>query len=94
MVRELVGGSRQYVLITVHRRESFGEPIRPAFTAIRYIPTWTSSTRCIPNPRVQDAAREILSGHDRIRLTSPLDYRDFLHALSGASITLTDSGGI
>lgn len=91
MVRELVGGSRRYVLITVHSRESFGEPIR---SMADVHPDVDFLYPVHPNPRVQDAAREILSGHDRIRLTSSLDYGDFLHALSGASITLTDSGGI
>lgn len=98
VVRDLVGGSRRYVLITVHRRESFGEPIRRAFTAIRSLADAHPDVDFLypvhPNPRVQDAAREILSGHDRIRLTAPLDYGDFLYALSEASITLTDSGGI
>ncbi len=47
-----------------------------------------------PNPQVLEPARELLSGHPRIRLTEPLDYLDLVSALKHAALVLTDSGGI
>jgi UDP-N-acetylglucosamine 2-epimerase (non-hydrolysing) len=47
-----------------------------------------------PNPNVRAAADETLAGHDRILLTTPLDYFDLLHALRAAALVITDSGGI
>jgi UDP-N-acetylglucosamine 2-epimerase len=86
------------VLLTVHRRESFGEPIRGIFDAVRALADSNPAVRVIypvhPNPNVSGPARELLSGHPRISLTPPLDYFDLVAALQRADLVLTDSGGI
>ena len=89
---------KKLVLITAHRRESFGEPMRAAFGAIRRLADENDDALFFypvhPNPEVQKAAREVLAGHERIQLTQPLGYFDLVHALRNANFTLTDSGGI
>jgi UDP-N-acetylglucosamine 2-epimerase (non-hydrolysing) len=93
-----INSRRPFVLITAHRRESFGAPIREAFGAIRELADRHSDALFFypvhPNPEVQRAAREVLAGHDSIVLTKPLDYFDVIAALKHARFVLTDSGGI
>jgi UDP-N-acetylglucosamine 2-epimerase (non-hydrolysing) len=86
------------VLLTAHRRESFGEPIREAFRAVREVADRFEDVRVVypvhPNPEVREPARELLADHARIALTEPLDYLDTVAAMRHASLILTDSGGI
>jgi UDP-N-acetylglucosamine 2-epimerase (non-hydrolysing) len=88
----------RFVLLTAHRRESFGEPLRSVFQAVRVLADLDPTVRIVypvhPNPNVSAPAREILSGHPRIALTPPLDYFDLVAALQRADVVLTDSGGI
>ena len=97
-LKRAIASRRQLVLITAHRRESFGAPIREAFGAIRELADRFSDAVFFypvhPNPEVQRAAREILDGHAAIVLTRPLGYFDVLAALRHATFALTDSGGI
>ncbi|MFW5947286.1 MAG: non-hydrolyzing UDP-N-acetylglucosamine 2-epimerase [Gemmatimonadota bacterium] len=94
----LADGSRRLVLLTAHRRESFGEPIRRVFRAVREAAGRHDDTEILypvhPNPNVRGPAEEILSGHPRIHLTEPLGYLDLVRALQSATLVLTDSGGI
>jgi UDP-N-acetylglucosamine 2-epimerase (non-hydrolysing) len=89
---------RRLVLLTAHRRESFGEPLRQVFGAVRRLVEGDNSLELVypvhPNPQVQAPAHELLADHPRIHLTGPVDYRDLLAALARASLVLTDSGGI
>ncbi|HSG09530.1 MAG TPA: UDP-N-acetylglucosamine 2-epimerase (non-hydrolyzing) [Longimicrobiales bacterium] len=93
-----LGGSERLVLLTAHRRESFGAPLREVFGAVRALVEAVPDVRVVypvhPNPNVRGPAQELLSGHPRIHLTAPLDYLDLVAALKGASLVLTDSGGI
>ncbi|HSH76290.1 MAG TPA: UDP-N-acetylglucosamine 2-epimerase (non-hydrolyzing) [Longimicrobiales bacterium] len=86
------------VLLTAPRRESFGEPLREVFEAVREVADRVEDARVLypvhPNPNVEGPAREILSDHPRILLTEPLDYLDMVAALRHAHLVLTDSGGI
>lgn len=90
-------GSR-LVLLTAHRRETFGAPLRQVFGAVRALTDHVPDVRIVypvhPNPNVMEPATELLSGHPRIHLTAPLDYLDMVTALERASLILTDSGGI
>ncbi|HZD04174.1 MAG TPA: UDP-N-acetylglucosamine 2-epimerase (non-hydrolyzing), partial [Longimicrobiales bacterium] len=92
------GGGRRLVLLTAHRRESFGEPLREIFRAVRELAETHADVEVVypvhPNPNVVGPAREILSGHPRVHLTDPVDYLDLVQALRGAVLVLTDSGGI
>ena len=86
------------VLITVHRRESFGQPIRQIFEAIHELAkkfpeiTWVYPVH--RNPNVQRVAHEILSDVSNINLLEPLDYLELVRAMQRARLILTDSGGI
>ena len=97
-LRNAIASRRPFVLITAHRRESFGGPMLEAFQAIRELAERHSDALFFypvhPNPEVQRAARDILAGHDSIVLTKPLDYFDLVAALKHARFALTDSGGI
>lgn len=93
----LAGGSR-LILLTAHRRESFGEPLREVFGAVRALVEGVEDVELVypvhPNPQVLGPARELLSDHPRIHLTDPLGYLDMVQAMRGASLILTDSGGV
>lgn len=97
-LQSALDSGKKLVLITAHRRESFGAPMRAAFRAIRDLADAHADTLFFypvhPNPEVQSAAREVLSQHERIVLTKPLGYFDLVHALRNATFALTDSGGI
>jgi UDP-N-acetylglucosamine 2-epimerase (non-hydrolysing) len=90
--------AKRLVLLTAHRRESFGDPIRDLFGAVRALADEYADIAIVypvhPNPNVRGPAEELLSGHERIHLTEPLDYFDLVGALGKASLVLTDSGGI
>jgi UDP-N-acetylglucosamine 2-epimerase (non-hydrolysing) len=98
-LRTVVGDpTARLVLLTAHRRESFGEPLREVFAAVRDLVEEVDDVRVLypvhPNPNVRAPAEELLSGHDRIHLTRPLDYLDLVAAMRHADLILTDSGGI
>ena len=86
------------ILLTAHRRENLGEPMKNMFRAIRQVIEEYEDIKVIypvhKNPKVRQAAQEILSGIDRIRLIEPLDVVDFHNFMARSYIILTDSGGI
>ncbi|HEV7644406.1 MAG TPA: UDP-N-acetylglucosamine 2-epimerase (non-hydrolyzing) [Pyrinomonadaceae bacterium] len=86
------------VLLTTHRRESFGEVMAGNLTALRHF-VEKHEDICLffpvhPNPAVREAARAVLSEHPRIYLIDPLDYADFIHVLANAWLIVSDSGGV
>lgn len=95
---DVIAGDRRVVLLTAHRRESFGEPLRRVFRAALEIADAHPDVEIVypvhPNPNVLEPAREILSGHERVHLIDPLGYSDLVAALRHSSLVLTDSGGI
>ena len=86
------------IMITAHRRENLGEPMRNMFRAIRRIMDETPDVKAIypihMNPVVRQNAHEILDGCDRIRIIEPLEVVDFHNFLAHSYLILTDSGGI
>ena len=90
-------GSR-LIVITAHRRENLGEPMRRMFRAIRRIIEEYRDVKAIypihMNPDVRRAAAEELTGCDRIRIIEPLDVLDFHNFMARCYLILTDSGGI
>lgn len=92
------GGGRQLVLLTAHRRESFGAPIRAIFEAVKELTTKFEDLDILfpvhPNPQVKKPAYEILSGLSRVHLLDPLPYEDLVHIMKKCTLILTDSGGI
>lgn len=97
-LRRALDSGQRIVLVTAHRRESFGAPLREAFGAIRELADRFQDVVFLypvhPNPEVKAAVADVLTGHDRILLTEPVDYLDLLHALKNSVLALTDSGGI
>jgi UDP-N-acetylglucosamine 2-epimerase (non-hydrolysing) len=99
VLRELLEDEHsRLVLLTAHRRESFGQPLRDVFGAVRKLVDEHEDVRLVypvhPNPNVVEPAQELLGDHPRIDLVEPLGYRDLVSALKGAHLVLTDSGGI
>ncbi len=90
-------GSRM-ILVTVHRRENIGEPMKHIFSAIKKICYKYSNVKVIypihMNPIVRQLAYEILGEEERVHIIEPLEVIDFHNFLSESYIILTDSGGI
>lgn len=90
-------GSR-LIMITAHRRENLGEPMKHMFRAIRRVCDEHPDIKAIypihMNPAVREIADQILGGDERIRIIEPLDVLDFHNFLSRSYLILTDSGGI
>lgn len=90
-------GDKRLLLVTLHRRESFGAPLRGICKALlalaRRHPELEIAYPVHPNPAVRQAAYALLK-HPRIRLLEPLSYLDFLKLMRQAHMILTDSGGI
>lgn len=86
------------LLLTAHRRENLGEPMRHMFSAINRIVMEHTDLKVIypihMNPIVRDLAHEIFNGNDRVRIIEPLDVIDFHNFLNRSYIIMTDSGGI
>lgn len=86
------------ILLTAHRRENLGLPMRSAFRAIRRIAQEKADVKVIypvhRNPAVRQVAEEELGGVERIRLIDPLDAVDFHNFLARCALVVTDSGGI
>lgn len=94
---EWVSDSR-LILITAHRRENLGEPMRQMFRAIRRVMDEHPDVKAIypihMNPVVRETANAILGDDDRIHIIEPLEVLDFHNFLARSYLILTDSGGI
>ncbi len=95
---EPVHSGRTEVLVTVHRRESFGAPLVEIFSALRRLAESFPDVDWIypvhRNPNVQGPAHEILGGLPNLHLHEPFDYRELVRRLMRCRFALTDSGGI
>lgn len=89
---------KRLLLITAHRRESFGAPLAAAFHAIRDLleaePDLVAVYPVHRNPNVMEPAHRILGQHPRIHLIEPLDYKDFSNLMARSTLILSDSGGV
>ena len=86
------------VLVTLHRRESWGEPLAGICRALREAADALPQLHVLypvhPQPRVRETVEPLLSGHPRVRLIEPLDYLANVAAMKACSFIVTDSGGI
>ena len=91
-------GDKKLLLMTAHRRENLGNPMRQMFHAILRIVEEHEDVKVIypvhMNPAVREIAAEVFGNHDRIRLIEPLDVLDFHNFMDRSYLILTDSGGI
>jgi len=89
---------RRVIVLTSHRRENFGEPMRHVFSACRQLVEKNHDVELIypvhPNPNVRKVANEILSGIPRVHLIEPMEYRPFVQLMNKCYLILTDSGGV
>ena len=94
---EWAEGSR-FIMITAHRRENLGEPMKNMFRAIKRVMDEHPDVKAIypihMNPVVRETADSILGGDERIRIIEPLEVLDFHNFLNRSFMILTDSGGI
>jgi UDP-N-acetylglucosamine 2-epimerase (non-hydrolysing) len=90
--------SKKVILVTSHRRENLGGPMRNIFSAIKEIVLGNPETEAVfpvhLNPKVRELAGEILGETERVRLIDPLDYEPFTNLMNQCYLVLTDSGGI
>lgn len=86
------------ILLTTHRRENLGEPMRHIYKALRSIVEEVGDTEIVfpvhRNPLVRKVVEEELAGVDRIHLIDPMEYEPFANLMSRCYLVLTDSGGI
>ncbi|MCB0310567.1 MAG: UDP-N-acetylglucosamine 2-epimerase (non-hydrolyzing) [Bdellovibrionales bacterium] len=98
LVPVLSSAPEKLVLVTVHRRESFGEPFGNIFGAIRELALQNSSVQIVfpvhPNPNVRQPVERLLSDVPNIHLVEPLQYSHFVHLMQAANFIISDSGGI
>lgn len=91
-------GNDRLVLMTAHRRENLGEPMRNMFRAIKRLVDKHEDVQVVypvhMNPVVRETANDILGDHGRIHLIEPLDVIDFHNVAARSYLMLTDSGGV
>jgi UDP-N-acetylglucosamine 2-epimerase (non-hydrolysing) len=90
---------RRLILVTAHRRENFGQPLKNICRALLQLADDYGDTLRIlypvhPNPNVRNTVYPLLEHHPSIVLTQPLDYLPMVHMIKRAAIVLTDSGGL
>jgi len=90
--------NKKLILVTAHRRESFGQPLIDILSALKSIVTKFNNTQILfpvhPNPNIKKEVYNYLNNYPNIHLVDPMDYESFVHIMNASDIILTDSGGI
>ena len=90
--------TKRIILVTTHRRENLGEPLRNVYRALRRIITEFPDTAVVfpmhKNPLVRVIVDEELAGLERVHLIEPLEYQPFANLIAKSYVVLTDSGGV
>jgi UDP-N-acetylglucosamine 2-epimerase (non-hydrolysing) len=98
LVPALRDPARRFVLVTAHRRENFGVPLRNILAAVKEIASENTDLDVIwpvhPNPNVASMVHEIAGNTPNIHLTEPVSYGDLIYLIKRSHLVLTDSGGI
>lgn len=96
-VRPLAQGEKR-VLITLHRRENFGEPLQKILASLKAFALRHPTAQLVypvhPNPNVQGPANAVLAGLPNVQLVEPLDYPELVSLMRESFLVFTDSGGI
>lgn len=97
-LNQIIYQEKKIVLVTMHRRENLGEPMRSACNAIKKLAVCYKDYNFVfpvhLNPKVQKVVHSILDNISNIFLIKPLDYLDFVNLVSKSYLILTDSGGV
>ena len=90
--------NKRVILVTTHRRENLGEPMRHIYKALKRLTETFADVEVVfpvhKNPKVREVVNEELGGLDKVHLIDPLDYEPFANLMSRAYLILTDSGGV
>ena len=93
-----INNDERLILLTAHRRENLGEPMRHIFKAIRRLLDEFDDIKVIYpihlNPKVREVANEVFEGIDRVKLIEPLEVFDFHNFINKSYMIMSDSGGI
>ncbi len=86
------------ILVTAHRRESFGKPLVSILSALTEIAEKAADVQILfpvhPNPNIKNAVYKQIGGNPKIHLIDPLDYESFVHLMNKSYLIITDSGGV
>jgi UDP-N-acetylglucosamine 2-epimerase (non-hydrolysing) len=97
-VAGVVASGRRVIVVTAHRRESWGAPLRSAVGAVADTARTHRGVEIVmplhPNPTVRQVVEDVLTGEPNVHLVEPLPYADFARLLGDCHLVLTDSGGI
>lgn len=97
-LQKALQSGKRLIVMTTHRRENLGEPLRQVYKALKAVLATHEDTMVVfpvhKNPAVRSVVNEELAGLDRVILTEPLDYEPFANLMNHAYLILTDSGGI
>ncbi len=97
-LRSAMDSGRRTILVTMHRRENWGEPMRGAATALRRLALGFPDVQIVfplhKNPIVREVVVPLLQDLPNVVLLEPLDYLDFVHTMARSTLVITDSGGV
>lgn len=97
-LQNILAGDGRLILLTTHRRENLGEPMRHVYQALKEVLHNNTDARVIfpmhKNPKVREIVNQELGHLDRVHLVEPLEYEPFANLMAKVDIVLTDSGGI
>ena len=98
LVKSIKDNGRKMVVVTTHRRESFGSPLEQIFFALKTLAERNPNLSIVfpihPNPAVKKLAAKMISGIQNILIFEPLNYPDCLNLISHSDLIMTDSGGL
>lgn len=90
--------NKRIILVTTHRRENLGEPMRHVYKALKQLTEESDDVEVVfpvhKNPKVREVVNEELGGLAKVHLIDPLDYEPFANLMHRAYLILTDSGGV
>jgi UDP-N-acetylglucosamine 2-epimerase (non-hydrolysing) len=98
MLQKIDFKGKRIILVTTHRRENLGEPMRHVYKALRQLVEEFDDVEIVfpvhKNPKVREVVNEELGGLAKVHLIDPLDYEPFANLMHRAYLILTDSGGV
>jgi UDP-N-acetylglucosamine 2-epimerase (non-hydrolysing) len=98
VINKALASGKRLILMTTHRRENLGEPLRQVYKALKAVLETHPDVGVIfpvhKNPKVREIVNQELGGVEQVYLTEPMDYEPFANLMAHADLILTDSGGI